>query len=112
MVKTNTSNPEEGSFIKTVTVVAEEEKAQYRIPIPTHVVHLLKIEKGHNFNWYVKRKGNKVSLRAVYMKYSPSQKYIQRPIIRQSALADCVFAYVTHDASGVSRLILERDLYF
>jgi bifunctional DNA-binding transcriptional regulator/antitoxin component of YhaV-PrlF toxin-antitoxin module len=68
-------NEEEGKLIQSV-MVADEGK-QKRIAIPQHIVELLGIGKGDKFNWYVKKQGNKVSLRAVYIRYLPAQKYFK-----------------------------------
>ncbi len=45
--------------------------------------------------------GLKTLFKAQWLRYKPLQNVL---LIRQSALADCAFSYVTpHDASGVSR---------
>ena len=68
-------NIEEGKFIQSVKVI--DEKKQKRIAIPEHIVELLGIKKEQKFNWYVKNKDGRVSLRAVYIRYPPAQKYFK-----------------------------------
>jgi hypothetical protein len=55
------------------------------------------------------RSGFKTPSKAQWLRCKPLQNVL---LIRQSALADCAFSYVAHDASGVPRLAFEPNLRF
>lgn len=68
----------EGTLVKSSKVVFE--KRQLSIRIPQYLREIFGVKKGEKFNWYVKRddKTGKISLRAVYIKYPPAQKYFNQ----------------------------------
>ena len=66
-------NVDEGKLVASVSCVQDE--LQSKISIPEHLVEILGLKSGDKFNWYVKRKGNILSIRAVYIKDGKGRKY-------------------------------------
>jgi len=52
---------------------------QLDVSIPVFLQQIFGIKVGDKFNWYVERKGNKISLMGIYIKYD-SMKFIEQKI--------------------------------
>jgi len=67
-------NNKEGKLAQQVNV--KKGHRQLDVSIPIFLQELFGIKVGDKFNWYVKRKGDKVSLIGTYIKYD-SMQYIK-----------------------------------
>lgn len=65
---------EEGKLASQTNV--KKGHRQLGVSIPVFLQELFGIKVGDKFNWYVKRKGKRICLTGVYIKYD-SMKYIQ-----------------------------------
>ena len=66
---------EEGKLASQVKI--KKGHRQLDVSIPEHLVELFDIKVGDRFNWYVRRKEDKMSLTGVYVKYV-GKKFIKR----------------------------------
>jgi len=69
-----TNYQEEGKLAYQIKV--KKGHRQLDVSIPVFLEEIFGVKEGDKFNWYVKRKGDKISLVGVYIKYN-SMKFIQ-----------------------------------